>query len=71
MSEHNDDFAVGDVVYLKSGGAGMTITAMNPNLLAEVAYNKAGEIRWATLPIKVLTKQRPATEYKPEKKNDE
>lgn len=53
-----ETFAVGDVVYLKSGSVGMTVTALRGNLSCnlEVQWMWDGDLRKVQLDRNVFTK---------------
>ena len=54
-----ETFSVGDTVYLKSGGFPMSLSKIEVNDLMTVVYGKSSELRWATIPKAVLTRDKP------------
>ncbi len=54
---YTQDINIGDIVWLKSGGPPMTVSALSPN--AEVIWHIDGGLAEYSLPIECLTKEEP------------
>jgi uncharacterized protein YodC (DUF2158 family) len=56
--ENKDQLKAGDVVYLKSGSHGMTISSITNNE-ASCYWVAVEEVKYSMIPLSVLTKEEP------------